>query len=138
MCSSATRVDLTRAQIERTRRLVDRALPAARVTGYEHHVARLSLPDPDDRHVLAAAIEVGADVIITFNLDDFPQCALESYETDALHPDVFVRSLYEACSSLRLYHRIVNMLTEFLPPLYERRRDNLAWLMTGIHEAEHS
>lgn len=40
-------------------------------------------------------------------------------------------------SSLRLYHRICHMLTEFLPPLYKRRRDNLAWLMTGLHEAEH-
>ena len=40
-------------------------------------------------------------------------------------------------SSLRLYHRIMDMLCEFIPPLYQRRRDNLAWLMTGIHEAKH-
>lgn len=40
-------------------------------------------------------------------------------------------------SSLHLHHRITNMLKEFLPPLYQRRRDNLAWLLTGLHQAEH-
>jgi hypothetical protein len=40
-------------------------------------------------------------------------------------------------SSLHLFHRISSMLSEFLPPLYRRRHDNLAWLMTGLHEAQH-
>lgn len=40
-------------------------------------------------------------------------------------------------SSLRLHHRIRNRLSEFLPDLHRYRLDNLAWLMTGLHEAQH-
>ena len=46
--------------------------------------------DPDDRHVLAAAIQCGADLIITFNLDDFPEPALAGYGIGACHPDLFL------------------------------------------------
>ena len=51
----ANRPDLSRAQLERTRALMERAVPEASVTGYEHRISALTLPDPDDRHVLAAA-----------------------------------------------------------------------------------
>ena len=50
------RPDLTSAKLERTRQLMDKALPDALVTGYEHLIDAIRLPDPDDRHVLAAAI----------------------------------------------------------------------------------
>ncbi|HEY0016011.1 MAG TPA: PIN domain-containing protein [Longimicrobium sp.] len=51
------RPDLTREQLERTRRLMDAAVPGAVVEGFERHMTDITLPDPDDRHVLAAAIE---------------------------------------------------------------------------------
>lgn len=60
------------------------------VTGHEPLVDGLTLPDPDDRHVLAAAIRAGAQVIVTFNLRDFPAAALEPYGVEAKHPDAFV------------------------------------------------
>jgi len=51
------------------------------------------LPDPDDRHVLAAAIHADAHAIITYNLKDFPALALSRYGIDSLHPDEFLSSL---------------------------------------------
>lgn len=86
--------DVTRRQLARTRRLMEQALPAARVEGYESHIASITLPDPDDRHVLAAAIGAGTDVIVTFNLRDFPLDVLTPHGLEAVHPDAFVLQLY--------------------------------------------
>jgi PIN domain len=65
------------------------------VTGYEPLIETLELPDPDDRHVLAAAITAHADLIVTKNLDDFPAARLASYGIEVRHPDTFVRNLLE-------------------------------------------
>ena len=66
------RPDLTLEKLERTRRLMDAHAGDCLVSGYEKHISTLSLPDPNDRHVLAAAIEADADAIVTWNLKDFP------------------------------------------------------------------
>jgi hypothetical protein len=60
------------------------------VTGYESLIEAVTLPDPDDRHVLAAAIRAGADLILTFNLKDFPEEALRPYGIESQHPDDFL------------------------------------------------
>jgi predicted nucleic acid-binding protein len=92
----ADRPEIERAQLERARFLMEQALPAARVNGHLCHVAALELPDPDDRHVLAAALEAGAESVVTFNTRDFPRAVLEPLGISALHPDLFVRALVEA------------------------------------------
>src|SRR5438105_5007018 len=56
------RTDLSREKLERTRMLMDQHAEDALVTGYEDLIEGLHLPDPDDRHVLAAAIRGRADV----------------------------------------------------------------------------
>lgn len=84
------RPDLSRAQLERTRLLMNAHVRDALVEGHQSLIPALELPDPDDRHVLAAAIQCGADLIITFNLDDFPEQALASYGIGACHPDPFL------------------------------------------------
>lgn len=61
---------------------METALPTALVTGYEHLIASLDLPDRKDRHVLAAAIQCAATVIVTSNLKDFPIHALEVFRID--------------------------------------------------------
>ena len=66
---------------------MDRAIPDCLVTGYEHLIPALTLPDPNDRHVLAAAIVGQCDTIVTSNLRDFPEMALEPYGIDARQPD---------------------------------------------------
>ena len=66
------------------------------VTGYEDLSESLFLPDPDDRHVLAAAIRANAEVIVTFNLKDFPPGVLANHNIEAQHPDEFLASLFDA------------------------------------------
>jgi len=65
------RPDLSAAQLDRTSTLMNDAIPDSLVCGYEKLIPGLFLPDPDDRHVLAAAIRCGASVIVTFNRKDF-------------------------------------------------------------------
>lgn len=67
------RPDLTPQALARTRELMNRAVPDCLVTGFEQLIDGLRLPDPDDRHVLAAAIRAGAQGIVTANLKDSPE-----------------------------------------------------------------
>jgi hypothetical protein len=87
--------DITRANVERVRDLMNAAIPDGIVTGYEDLIESLSLPDADDRHVLAAAIHANAEVIVTFNLRDYPASILAGYNLDAQHPDEFLLSLFD-------------------------------------------
>lgn len=89
------RSDLTLDQLQRTRETMDRHFPDAVVVGFEPLIDGLTLPDADDRHVLAAAIRGRADVIVTQNLKDFPQEELDPYEIEAQHPDDFAFSLFD-------------------------------------------
>ncbi len=85
--------EITRSQVDRIRQLMDAHVRDGLVTGYESIIKQLSLPDADDRHVLAAAIHAQAEVIVTYNLKDFPTKVLNSYGVTAQHPDGFVLSL---------------------------------------------
>jgi predicted nucleic acid-binding protein len=77
-------------KLTRVRDLMDANVRDAKVEGYEPLIEALTLPDPNDRHVLAAAIRCNADAIVTFNLKDFPPDALAPYGIDAIHPDDFM------------------------------------------------
>ena len=90
------RPDLDAKRIARTRALMEAHLPEAMVTGYEHRIAALVLPDPNDRHVLAAAVQCKARIIVTSNLKHFPKSALGSHGVLAQHPDEFVCDLIDA------------------------------------------
>jgi predicted nucleic acid-binding protein len=77
----------------RTRDLMDKGVRDAKVSGYEYLIPLIALPDPDDRHVVAAAIHAKADAIVTYNLKDFPQDYLaENFDIEIIHPDDFFRS----------------------------------------------
>ena len=84
------RPDLRPDILARTRELMNIAVPDCLVTGYEELIPSLRLPDPQDRHVLAAAISGRADVIVTFNLKDFPAETLSEFGLEAQHPDTFL------------------------------------------------
>ena len=89
------RPDLKREQLQRTRDLMDAHVRDCLVTGYEHIIPALTLPDPNDRHVLAAAIRAGADIIVTYNLHDFPTDALAPHGIEPQHPDDFIAQLLD-------------------------------------------
>ncbi len=99
------RPDLDPARLERTRSLMRRALPDCIVEGFEPLVADLELPDPDDRHVAAAAKHANASLIVTSNLRDFPAEALAPLGLLAIHPDDFVLDLVE--ESPGVVHRVL-------------------------------
>ncbi len=93
--------------VERTRQLMNEKVPDSLVTGYESIIDGLELPDPDDRHVLAAAIRCSAQIIVTFNLKDFPQEKLDQYGIEAMHPDEFID--YQFCLKPGLVIRAAKM-----------------------------
>lgn len=106
------RTDLKRDNLEKTRDTMDSAFPDSNITNYEEIINNLSLPDSNDRHVLAAAISVNADVIVTFNLKDFPPACLKSYRIEAQHPDKFITNLisFDRLKSLKALNNQVRSL----------------------------
>lgn len=87
---TTNRPDLDQQRLARTRELMNRAVRDCLVTGYEPLIDALKLPDPDDRHVLSAAIKARAQVIVTNNLKDFPPEALEAWDMETKSADDFV------------------------------------------------
>jgi len=81
-----------RKALERAKMLMNRAVTDANVTDYEPLINSIVLPDPDDRHVVAAAIKAKADGIVTFNLKDLPTSVLEPLNLEAIHPDDFINA----------------------------------------------
>jgi hypothetical protein len=92
----ADRPDLKRTQLERTRALMDAAVQGCLIPDYEHRIEEVELPDPEDRHVLAAAIVGGVQRILTFNTKDFPAAVVAPFGIDVQDPDSFVLELLEA------------------------------------------
>jgi predicted nucleic acid-binding protein len=89
------RNDLDCAKIRRTSELMNTAVEDALIENYEYLISSLQLPDPNDRHVLAAAIVGHADAIVTFNLKDFPNEAVAQHSVEILHPDDFLVAQYD-------------------------------------------
>ncbi len=86
------RPDLQATQLDRTRRLMTTALPDATVAGYKQLIEDQALPDPDDRHVLAATLAAEAAMLVTANVRDFPGDKIPS-TLQVLSPDKFVLAL---------------------------------------------
>ncbi len=91
----AQRPDLQPQAPERTRALMNAHVRDCLVIGFEHLIPAVQLPDPDDRHVVAAANHSGASLIVTFNLQDFPLEQIERYNLAVQHPDDFILDLLD-------------------------------------------
>lgn len=85
------------ALVEKRVSTMERYFPDAMVAGYEDLVPIMT-NDEKDRHVLAAAVRGGAEVLVTFNLKDFPPRSVEPFDLEIVHPDDFL------LDQLDLYH----------------------------------
>lgn len=94
--------DVDPARFPSMRERMEGAIEDGLVSGYEILESALDLPDPDDRHVLAAAIRASAQVIVTANLRDFPRNKLAPFDIEAQHPDVFVGHIIDLAPSSAL------------------------------------
>ncbi len=79
------------AQLQRA----SNAFPDALVCNYEGLISSLELPDQKDCHVLAAAIKANANVIVTFNLKDFPEGYLNTFGLSVKSPDDFLTDIID-------------------------------------------
>ena len=80
------------AALDRRFALMQRALPDA-VVRPEPSLIAVMLNDPGDRHVLAAAVSVGAEAIVTENLRHFPASACAPHGVEAQSFDTFLGHL---------------------------------------------
>lgn len=87
------RPDLDPKRIDRTIILMNQAFPDASIEGYKDRIEDLYLKDPDDRHVLAAALEAKVDYLVTVNIKDFRSPILKDIGLRVIHPDAFVCQL---------------------------------------------
>lgn len=112
-------------KLSRTRALMNLAVRDGLITGYQGLADWLELPDPDDRHVVAAAVRSGAQAIVTANLADFPARVLAPLDIEPLHPDRFVLDLLDLAPGL-----VLRVLQEQIAPLRNPPRTLLDLLTT--------
>jgi len=87
-------------RVDRRIAIMGKAFPEAAVTGHESLIDAMAC-DPKDRHVLAAAVLSRCEVLVTFNVKDFPPVSTAPFHVEAMTPDAFL------LDQLGLYPRMV-------------------------------
>ena len=135
--------EVTPAQLDRTRHLINQVTPECLVSSYEAFIPVLVLPDANDRHVLAAAIQAKASLIVTYNLSDFPNDSIHQFGIQAKHPDIFLASLFDEERELFLLavrkhraslHNPPKDATGYIQTLRVNRLRELAARLTGYED----
>lgn len=134
---------ISRQKLEAVRDLMDENVRDAKVEGFEFLIDTLELPDPDDRHVLAAAIHSKSDAIVTFNQKDFPEDYLAGFDLELIHPDDFIvyqfefnpGAVLESFKRQRKSLRNPKMsVDEFIDCLYKQQLPQTASVLTGYKD----
>lgn len=89
------RKGISSSEIKRRLEIANQAFPDALVDNYESLVESIYLPDPKDRHVVAAAIKTNANLIVTNNLKDFPDHYLKQFGLSAKNADDFLTDIID-------------------------------------------
>lgn len=87
--------DVSDDQLDSMQSVMTEQFPDAEITGYEAIAAALDLPDPNDRHILAAAVVGKCHGIITANLKDFPADKIAPFKMEVIHPDDFIVNIID-------------------------------------------
>lgn len=111
--------------------LINTSVPDCLVTNYEKLVTSIELPDPDDRHVVAAAIVGHADAIVTFNTKDFPAAVLQPYGIEVQHPDEFLMNQLQL-QKIPALSAIKNMRARWTNPARSAQDLITAFEMRGL------
>jgi len=90
-----SRPNLPPSRIRTRMQAMNARFPEAQVDGYDSLISMIDTPDPNDRHVIAAARFGHADLIVTRNLKDFPPVSVERWGLEAVTPDTFLRDLFD-------------------------------------------
>ncbi|QGH70793.1 PIN domain-containing protein [Pseudactinotalea sp. HY158] len=98
-------------------RSMNEAFDDALVEGWEPLTQGLDLPDPDDRHVVAAALRGRADAIITENIRDFPDSTLKPIGLDAVRSDAFLLDQFDLDPSAALHIVVEQAAAMTRPPV---------------------
>lgn len=120
-------------------KLTDRmhtAFPESWVENYEPLIEGLTLPDPDDRHVLAAAVKAGAQAIVTNNLQDFPKNVLASFGIEPLSADQFMVRTVDLRPSAAM-GALRRMRAGYISPPYKRNEFIDIFRRNGLIETAH-
>ena len=94
--------DISRERIRQRFTAMDDAFEDARIEGYEGLIDGVTLPDPDDRHVVAAALQGRGDSIVTANIRHYPESVLDPLNIDVIHPDSFLLDQLDLAPALIL------------------------------------
>ncbi len=106
------RTDLKEESLRGAVSAMNEAFPDANTTNYSTLIESLELPDENDKHVLAAAIRNNSDVIVTFNIKDFPDDVVKTYDIEVQNPDFFIANLIDlnGKTALRSFQKQVGNL----------------------------
>lgn len=106
------RADLKKEQLEQTVKAMNQAFPDANVENFEELLPSIKLKDKDDRHVVACALRCNADLIITFNINDFPKNELSKYDIEIQNPDELISNLIDINPKLacKAFNKMVKRL----------------------------
>ncbi|MGZ6212798.1 MAG: PIN domain-containing protein [Candidatus Binataceae bacterium] len=120
---------------KRARASMEAAFEDAMVTDFDIFLpAAAGLPDPDDAHVVAAAIKTQAAMIVTENLKDFPAAILDTLDIEAKSADEFIADTI-ALDEGRAVAAIRRMRERFEKPEMTAEALLLSMEATGLVEA---
>lgn len=126
---SSVHPDLGASKIERRIAYMSEAFPGACVGDFAEIEHGLELPDPDDRHVVAAALRAHADAIVTANLRDFPDRTMRRLDLEVISPDDF------PLSQLDMRGAIVLHALETQADATRNPRRSVDDVLTSLHRA---